>query len=30
MTDEERIPYEESAFDDKDRIRREVEKVKQG
>lgn len=28
MTDEERLPYEQSAFDDKDRIRREVERVK--
>ena len=29
MTEEEKQRYEENAFDDKDRIRREVEKVKQ-
>lgn len=29
MTDEERAPYEANAFDDKERIKREVEKVRQ-
>ena len=29
MTEEEKQPYEENAFDDKERIKREVEKVKQ-
>lgn len=29
MSEEERMPYEECAFDDKDRIKREVEKVRQ-
>lgn len=28
MSDEEKLPYEENAFDDKERIKREVEKVK--
>lgn len=29
MSDEEKRPFEVSAFDDKDRIRRELERVKQ-
>lgn len=29
MTDEEKQPYEENALDDRERIKREVEKVKQ-